>query len=159
MTKTLTTEAPSLGLFTPCVLPCHRLLLPTARTRCRYVEPNCCYLCGTTPHACVRAWQVVSTVTGAYAGLGVMFVIPSFLVLYARHEAKRMDGSLMASLNTSPGPDVSGFGINASAGSIPPSQTNPLASPFRSKVWIYFILIASLGIAVFNTYELATNGV
>jgi len=105
--------------------------------------------------------QVVSTVTGAYAGLAVMFVIPCLLVFYARKRVAKMDGALLTSINTSP--DTRGFGINDSATSSGPFQKslvkrNPLASQFQSNIWIYGICAASLGIAVFNTYELATGG-
>jgi len=86
-------------------------------------------LVATVPPICVafatKDVDLLVNITGSYAGLGIMFVIPAFLVLYSRKKL-----ALVA-----------------------PDEQNPHRSPFAGVIWIYVILAAcvlSVGLMTFN---------
>jgi len=68
-------------------------------------------------------------ITGSYAGLGIMFIIPAFLVMYSRRAITRIARD-------------SGMKLD-----------NPYKSPFGHQLWIIIILIACVAAMVLVTFE------
>lgn len=94
------------------------LVLPLLNAHTRYAA---------TYHTLSPSLQV--GVTGSYAGVGVQYVAPSLLVMFARREACR-----------SLGPDP-----------------NPYASPFRHPAWPIAALLWAAGCVAVVTANLATR--
>eukprot|EP01114_Cavostelium_apophysatum_P014544 TRINITY_DN3801_c0_g1_i1.p1 TRINITY_DN3801_c0_g1~~TRINITY_DN3801_c0_g1_i1.p1 ORF type:complete len:510 (+),score=104.71 TRINITY_DN3801_c0_g1_i1:96-1625(+) len=75
--------------------------------------------------------DVLVSVTGSYAGLGIMLVMPSLLVFYARRKVEKLRSTLGLSKEL----------------------RNPHASPFSGILWIILILIASVLCVALVTYK------
>ena len=71
--------------------------------------------------------QVISSVTGAYAGTGLMLICPTLLVMAARQQvAEKIGGNV----------------------------DNPLRSPFQHAYWCYFVSICAVLCVVATTINL-----
>jgi len=75
--------------------------------------------------------DILVGITGSYAGLGIMFVIPAFLVLSSRKKIIDLDSSLV----------------------------NPHASPFAHKGWIYMILVTCAICVILITFNHIYNAI
>eukprot|EP01029_Cantina_marsupialis_P007347 TRINITY_DN181246_c0_g1_i1.p1 TRINITY_DN181246_c0_g1~~TRINITY_DN181246_c0_g1_i1.p1 ORF type:complete len:468 (-),score=108.41 TRINITY_DN181246_c0_g1_i1:242-1645(-) len=74
---------------------------------------------------CTKNVQAVSSITGGYAGLAIMFVIPAVMVTYARKYAKEH------------------FGLDK----------HKFSSPFQSPIMVYTVCIFALIILCVNSYN------
>jgi len=76
-----------------------------------------------------RSVKLLVGITGSYAGLGIMFFIPAFLVFYSRKAIERLSRDLGIRLE------------------------NPYKSPFHHMIWVLIVLIIASAALIWVTYQ------